>query len=307
MKHPSYLLNPGDLFQVDPERVMFATGAPKNKTERREGRLAKRATADAQKLVETAPGEAADDSQRTPNEGTSTAADKVKEEQDLRETLKSLLAQAKAVLSRDKDVLPAKHKQEIRGFQRAVRSVLSRSTASSVLTDNLETQFSELISLLRVKRASSSNGQAAGSRPSESSSTTSSSSSSEPTSLAAPQSGSVRDELKEAFQKAAQGSAGLDEEAVAELSESELAVLRRALEQLRDNPIDSSKPYATPWRPREYMSAFAFIPRYLEVNQNICAAVYLRHPVARPGVSEVPTPFPESVGTAAFAWYLRRR
>ena len=76
---------------------------------------------------------------------------------------------------------------------------------------------------------------------------------------------------------------------------------------MRDNPVDFSKPYATPWRPRDYMSAFAFIPRYLEVNQNICAAVYLRHPVARPGLSEVPSPFGEGIGTAAFAWYLRRR
>ena len=39
MRQPSYLLNPGDLFQVDPERVMYATGAPKNKFERREARL----------------------------------------------------------------------------------------------------------------------------------------------------------------------------------------------------------------------------------------------------------------------------
>lgn len=62
-----------------------------------------------------------------------------------------------------------------------------------------------------------------------------------------------------------------------------------------------------PWRPREYMSAFAFIPRYLEVNQNICSAVYLRHPVARPGLAEVPTPFPEPLSQLAFNWFLRRR
>lgn len=29
MKHSGYLLSPGDMFQVDPEQVMFATGAPK--------------------------------------------------------------------------------------------------------------------------------------------------------------------------------------------------------------------------------------------------------------------------------------
>ncbi|KAK5184314.1 hypothetical protein LTR16_009950, partial [Cryomyces antarcticus] len=48
--------------------------------------------------------------------------------------------------------------------------------------------------------------------------------------------------------------------------------LRAALQRAYENPRDATKPYATPWRPREYMSAFAFIPRYLEVNQNICSA-----------------------------------
>jgi len=75
----------------------------------------------------------------------------------------------------------------------------------------------------------------------------------------------------------------------------------------KENPVDATKPYATPWRPRNYMSAFAFIPRYLEVNQNICSAVYLRHPVARPGLAEVPSPFSMETSQLAFNWYLRRR
>jgi ribosomal protein S4 len=53
---------------------------------------------------------------------------------------------------------------------------------------------------------------------------------------------------------------------------------------------DPSAPYRTPWVPRDYLSAFAFIPRYLEVNHNTGHAVYLRHPVAMPGQSEVSTP-----------------
>ncbi|CAD0054372.1 unnamed protein product [Aureobasidium pullulans] len=76
-------------------------------------------------------------------------------------------------------------------------------------------------------------------------------------------------------------------------------LLHAALARANENPIDASKPYATPWRPREFMSAFAFIPRYLEVNQKICSAVYLRHPVARPGLAETMA--------LAFNWYLRRR
>jgi ribosomal protein S4 len=55
----------------------------------------------------------------------------------------------------------------------------------------------------------------------------------------------------------------------------------------RDKTFDPSKPYRTPWRPRYFLSAFAFIPKYLEVNHNIGHAVYLRDPVAKPGQSEV--------------------
>jgi len=55
----------------------------------------------------------------------------------------------------------------------------------------------------------------------------------------------------------------------------------------RDRTFDPLKPYRTPWRPRYFLSAFAFIPKYLEVNHNIGHAVYLRDPVAKPGQSEV--------------------
>ncbi len=84
-------------------------------------------------------------------------------------------------------------------------------------------------------------------------------------------------------------------------------MLTQALENARDNPVDPSKPYATPWRPREYISPFAFVPRYLEVHHKVCSAVYLRHPVARPGLGEVPTPYPVETNGLAFNWYLRRR
>ena len=57
MRFPGYLLNPGDMFQVDPERVMFATGAPKTKSERREARLERRKASEAK----SAEGEAAEE------------------------------------------------------------------------------------------------------------------------------------------------------------------------------------------------------------------------------------------------------
>ncbi|KAB8228753.1 mitochondrial 37S ribosomal protein uS4m [Aspergillus alliaceus] len=301
MRYPGYLLNPGDLFQVDPERVMYATGAPKDKHERREGRIARKKIAESQEAeVESKEEGAAEESGEKGPESEEQGKDR--ENEDPRETLKVLLAQAKNIMAGSKDVLPAKRKQELRGFQKAVKRVLSRSDSSTVLTDNLESQFSELVTLLKAKRAEKQGTK----RSKRDQSSDETKDVSESTSSSATASESQPGEaLTEAFRQAAENPE--QEVDTSELTDAELDVLKRALIQMRDNPIDSTKPYATPWRPRDYMSAFAFVPRYLEVNHNICAAVYLRHPVARPGYSEVPTPFSEQVGTAAFAWYLRRR
>lgn len=108
------------------------------------------------------------------------------------------------------------------------------------------------------------------------------------------------------FPSTAPGMADAKETSSDQEAENE-SLLRKALARARENPVDESKSYATPWRPKPYMSAFAFIPRYLEVNPNVCAAVYLRHPVARPGLAEVPTPFAQEMSQLAFNWYLRRR
>lgn len=284
MRHPSYLLNPGDLFQVEPERVMYATGAPKTKFERRESRQLK------QKSEKEEEAETEAEAKPEPAEKD--------EKESAKDTLKALMAQAKTIMSTDKDVLPAKRKQELRGFQKAVRRVLSRSETSTILTDSLESQFSELTLMLKATRAEKKPKDAKKSKDQ------SATEASEETAAASKKSeDEAGNKLSEAFQKAAEGG----EVDASELSDEEFEVLRRALTQMRDNPIDHSKPYATPWRPRDYMSTFAFIPRYLEVNQNICAAVYLRHPVARPGSAEVPTPFGESVSTPAYGWYLKRR
>lgn len=285
MRHPSYLLNPGDLFQVDPERVMFATGAPKTKFERREAR----------QLKQKEEGEEEGQTEETKPE----AAEDTPAAEDTKGTLQGLMAQAKTIMSKDKDILPAKRKQELRGFQKAVRRVLSRSDTSSVLTDSLEAQFSELTLLLKAKRSEEKKPK----ETKEAKKETQQQSAETTPAAASEESEGANDKLSEAFQQAAQGG----EVDASELTNEEFDVLKRALTQMRDNPIDNSKSYATPWRPRDYMSAFAFIPRYLEVNQNICAAVYLRHPVARPGSAEVPTPFGEPISTPAYGWYLKRR
>ncbi|KAJ5272796.1 hypothetical protein N7478_007921 [Penicillium angulare] len=290
MRHPSYLLNPGDLFQVDPERVMFATGAPKTAFERRETRQLKLKEAEEEAEAEA----------EAEGEKKSESSEKPKKE-DSRGTLKILMAQAKSIMSTDKD-LAAKRKQELRGFQKAVRRVLSRSETSTILTDSLEAQFSELTLMLNAKRAEKKPKEDKKKKEVQEQSAESDAST-EAAAEAKPSTPEAGDKLSEAFQKATEGN----EVDTSELSDEEFDILRRALTQMRDNPIDTSKPYATPWRPRDYMSAFAFIPRYLEVNQNICAAVYLRHPVARPGFAEVPTPFSEAIATPAYGWYLKRR
>jgi len=50
-----------------------------------------------------------------------------------------------------------------------------------------------------------------------------------------------------------------------------------------------------------------FIPAYLEVSFASCSAVYVRHPSARPGVSEIPTPYDADGEVMAYTWewYLR--
>jgi len=59
-------------------------------------------------------------------------------------------------------------------------------------------------------------------------------------------------------------------------------------------------PYASPW---------LFIPAYLEVSFQTCAFVYVRHPTARPGYSEIPTPFDADgdVVRLAWEWYAKVR
>ncbi|PKY02482.1 alpha-L RNA-binding motif-containing protein [Aspergillus campestris IBT 28561] len=307
MRYPGYLLNPGDLFQVDPERVMFATGAPKNKSERREGRALRKKKSEGEEATEA---EAKEEDSAAAEESKEPAEAEAKDQpkEDPRKVLKGLMAQAKGIMSTGQDVLPAKRKQELRGFQKAVRRVLSRSASSTVLTDNLESQFAELTQLLKAKRAEKKKGDRKEGKEARSPKSEASDAQKQP---GAPQGAAAADEaqpgeaLTEAFRQAAENPE--QEPDTSELSDEEFDVLKRAMVQMRDNPIDHSKPYGTPWQPRDFMSAFAFVPRYLEVNHSICAAVYLRHPVARPGASEVPSPFGEVVGTGAFAWYLRRR
>lgn len=69
---------------------------------------------------------------------------------------------------------------------------------------------------------------------------------------------------------------------------------------------DATKPYFTPWTPRPFLGAFAVLPHHLEVSYETCHAIYLNDPVARPGQSEVISPFPLPTHERAFLFYSRK-
>lgn len=107
-------------------------------------------------------------------------------------------------------------------------------------------------------------------------------------------------------EKRASEASGTSKYALKKAAELQEA-LAKQMEKEDENPVNALKAYATPWQPRPYMSPFAFVPRYLEVHHAIASAVYLRHPVVRHGLAEVPTPFSPETNQLAFNWYLRRR
>ncbi|OJD34378.1 30s ribosomal subunit s4 [Diplodia corticola] len=255
MIYPGYMLNPGDMFQVDPERVMWATGARKDEKRQvinvNRNPTEKAASKDGPK-DDALPTET---DAETETDVKAEAEPKTKDAstEDVKKTLKSLMERTEAMMDDTKEI-SVKRKQDLRGFRAALRKMLSRANGlSTSATDDLEARLAVISS------------------------------------------------------KLAKPSKKVKELPPDEFSEEQEELLQEALEKMRENPFDPSKPYLTPWRPRAFMSAFAFIPRYLEVNQNICAAVYLRHPVARPGLAEVPSPFHYETNQLAFNWYLRRR
>lgn len=69
-----------------------------------------------------------------------------------------------------------------------------------------------------------------------------------------------------------------------------------------------SKYAITPFNLPPYASAWIFIPAYLEVSFATCSAVFLRHPTARPGYSEIPTPFDADgeIMRLTWEWYADR-
>ena len=72
---------------------------------------------------------------------------------------------------------------------------------------------------------------------------------------------------------------------------------------------DGSANGHTPFHLPGYATPFIFIPAYLEVSFPTCSTIYLRHPTARPGYSEIPTPYDADgeVVRLAWEWYSKVR
>lgn len=266
MPYPGYLLNPGDMFQVDVERVLFATGAPKTSDQIKSGRGLRRAlramneqkakNAAAKKEKEAAAKAAIEGGESATPTETPESKEKDQKEQ-LRMEFRTLQEHADVLLTDSKNAPSGKRKAVLRKVKREIRATLSQLNRKSIA------DLTSILNSYTTKLAKSEDLET----------------------LAADAPRAINAEDTPDYQRK----------------------LKLAIQRARENPIDESKPYMTPWQPRPYMSAFAFIPRYLEVNQKICSAVYLRHPVARPGLSEVPSPFSMEVLQLAHNWYLRRR
>lgn len=73
--------------------------------------------------------------------------------------------------------------------------------------------------------------------------------------------------------------------------------------------VDGSASVHTPFHLPDYAAPFIFIPAYLEVSFPTCSTIYIRHPTAKPGYSEIPTPYDADgeVVRLAWEWYAKVR
>ncbi|GAA5925864.1 mitochondrial 37S ribosomal protein uS4m NAM9 [Sporobolomyces koalae] len=90
------------------------------------------------------------------------------------------------------------------------------------------------------------------------------------------------------------------EPAASEPSESDVSA---------ESPVPPAPKPATPTAPKplrfrlpDFAAPFLFIPPYIEPSFSTCSAVYLRHPTAAPGVSEVPSPYEADGEVMRLAW-----
>lgn len=330
MIYPSYQLNPGDMFQVDASKVLLATGAPQTPhgksrvldmlqaNERRYRKMEEKVLsmkgepASSESKPETNPSTAEGGAEVEASASTDAPAEEgagaepapaATEEQTLskedalelrRLRLECALLPAKLVIREDNQK-GSKRAMQIRNFKDRIGYVLSTGNTHHLDVDELldELQFEmRSLDMLRGDEDAKDAKEAKGENK---------------------ESGAERQDRRKALlhkaldlyrvkgKKDVINAVGFDD-----LSTKEIRNLRGILKRDGENPVDEAKPYMTPWQPRPFMSPWVFVPRYLEVNHKICAAVYLRHPVARRGFGEVPTPFSFFTNQLAHNWYAER-
>lgn len=292
MIYPGYLLNPGDLFQVEPESVLFATGAPKDAAQKQAGKkiqarrrgvnvsmeklrtqaAERRAAQQAERAAKKDPSEALIRTRKT----KTMLQDNLEYRNTRQLDISIMIETAEKKMNQKRTAVSVKMKQKIRAFLKHAKKAQAEVFRKPI--QELEKVRYDLVEEFRLALKNPKDEERI-----------------------------LKLQEHEENGSEARSTGPRMSKYQRRLSEARLAGIERALAQEKQEVVDPTKPYATPWRPRDFMSAFAFIPRYLEVNSKICAAVYLRHPVARPGLTEVPTPFPTDIQQLAFTWYLRRR
>lgn len=345
MTHPSYQLNPGDMFQVEVEKVLYATGKQNTghrdsnlKTHKRDLQLAKERHEDYVKqlvheqaspeidLASTAESEAAAEGEPTAEEakpenqeetaseeGAATEVAESLSEEDVwkvqHDQLRSLGRQVKTLLGEaNPRMLTGKDKIALRQIRTEVKRLLSLPEGGEVDIEELMSELQLLVKTREPMREALQQFAVFQREGPEKERivdyTNASKSGLQRTQEKWGENGRVLKHMADLTD--AQKNKAMEIIKDQQLSNQNLRDLAKLLKKEEENPVDPSKPYLTPWEPRPFMNAFAFIPRYLEVNPNICAAVYLRHPVARRGMAEVPTPFSYLTNQLAHNWYLQR-
>ncbi len=128
----------------------------------------------------------------------------------------------------------------------------------------------------------------------------------------------VEEEVEEKVEETAQEAGEEAQEEAQEKSTSKGSLRSHEVEEEDLRKLPTSSPYRpkqsgastkTPFHLPPYASPFLFIPAYLEPSFPICSVVYLRHPTARPGYSEIPTPWDADgeVVRLGWEWYSKRR
>ncbi|EAU86735.2 nam9 protein [Coprinopsis cinerea okayama7 len=92
-------------------------------------------------------------------------------------------------------------------------------------------------------------------------------------------------------------------------SAAEAAEEQPAAEESKPAEAAEKSTGLTPFYLPHYASPWLFIPAYIEPSFSTCSAIYVRHPTARPGYSEIPTPYDADGALIRYAWewYVQRR